>query len=110
MSMHEPGLDRHQWETELQGLEEDLRADPFQGLPELADLVERMLVEVEYDLENPVVLEGEEREVVAEYLAAREIADLVEKGSDQLSPGDVASAIDGLRALAAYVIAERGAN
>jgi hypothetical protein len=79
-------------------------------LPELADLVERMLVEVEYDLENSVVREGEEREVVAEYLAAREIANLVENGSDQVSPGDVASAIDGLRALAAYVIAERSAN
>jgi hypothetical protein len=104
--MQEPGLDRHEWESELQSLEEDLRHDPFQALPDLANLVERMLVEAGYDLTDPVAREGEERDIVAEYVAAREVANLVETGNSQLSPGDVASAIDGLRALADHVLAE----
>ena len=106
MSMQVPGLDRHEWEGVLEGLEDDLRTDPLAALPDLADLVERMLKEADYDLDDPVVREGEEREVVAEYLAAREISDLVESGNDQLSPGDVAAAIEGLRVLARFVIAE----
>jgi hypothetical protein len=106
MSLEEPGLDRHAWESLLEGLGDDLRTDPFAALPDLADLVERMLEEAGYDLDDPVVREGEEREVVAEYLAAREVADLVERGNDQVSPGDVAAAIEGLRALAGFVTAE----
>src|SRR5215210_811524 len=108
--MRDPGLDRHEWESELAALDEDLRDDPFSGLAELADLVERMLVESGYDVEDPVAREGEEREVVAEYLAAREISDLVERGNDQLSPSDVGSAIAGLRAIADYIVAERSAG
>jgi hypothetical protein len=106
MAMQEPGLDRHEWASELESLDEDLHADPYQALPALADLVERMLVEAGYNLADPVVREGEEREVVAEYLAAREVSDLVETGNSQLSPGDVAAAIEGLRTLADYVLAE----
>jgi hypothetical protein len=108
--MHEPGLNRHEWESELELLEEDLHTDPFDALPELADLVEEMLEQTGYDLDDPVAREGEEREIVAEYLAAREISDLVETGNDQLSPGDVAAAIDGLRSIAQYILAERATS
>jgi hypothetical protein len=107
MSMNEPGLTRHEWETLLAGLEDDLHEDPFAALPDLTDLVERMLIEAGYEVVDPVARDGEEREVVAEYLAAREIADLVELGNDDVSPGDVASAIEGLRSVADYVLAER---
>ena len=107
MSM-EPGLDRHDWQSHLEGLDDALRADPFDALAELADLVERMLMEADYDVADPVARDGEEREVVAEYLAAREIADLVEQGNTTISPGDVAQAINGLRAVAEYLIRERG--
>jgi hypothetical protein len=65
-----------------------------------------MLEETGYDLDDPVVREGEEREVVAEYLAAREVSDLVESGNEQVSAGDVGAAIEGLRALADFVLAE----
>jgi hypothetical protein len=88
MAMQEPGLDRHEWGSELESLDEDLHTDPFQALPALADLVERMLDEAGYDLADPVVREGEEREVVAEYRAAREVADLVETGNSRLSPAE----------------------
>jgi hypothetical protein len=104
----EPGLDRHDWQSHLEGLDDDLHADPFDALPELADLVERMLMEADYDVADPVARDGEEREIVAEYLAAREIANLVEQGNTTISPGDVALAINGLRAVADYLVRERG--
>jgi hypothetical protein len=108
MSMHEPGLDRHEWESELQALEDELRDAPAEALAELGDLVQRMLVERGYDLEDPVAREGEEREVVAEYLAARETSDRVERGED-VGPGDVAAAVNGFRAVFDYVVEERAA-
>jgi hypothetical protein len=47
--------------------------------------------------------------VVAEFLAARETMRLVEEGSDDVSPGDVAAAVNGYRAVFEHLIAERGA-
>lgn len=109
MSQHEPGLDRHEWEGVYASLEDDLRDDPRGGLPELADLVERMLEESGFQLDEPVTLEGEERDVVAEYTAAREVSDAVERGDEGVGPGDVASAIDGLRAVYEHLVIERAA-
>ncbi len=105
----EPGLDRHEWESELQTLEPELEDSPADALPELADLVERMLLERGYDVSDPVAREGEEREVVAQYVAAREISDMVERGNEGVGPGDVAAAINGLRAIFDFVVVERGA-
>jgi hypothetical protein len=104
----EPGLDRHEWESELSALEPELETGPRDALPELADLVERMLLERGYDVDDPVEREGEEREVVAEYLAAREVSDRVERSED-VDPGDVGTAINGLRGLFDHLVAEHGA-
>src|SRR5437764_8701393 len=89
--MVEPGLDRHEWESEMQALEDQLGENPAEALPELDALVGRMLEETGYDIADPVVRDGEEREVVAEFLAAREITTLTEKGNDDVGPGDVAA-------------------
>ena len=105
--MYDPGLDLHEWESEWQSLEDDLRTEPIQALPELDGLVARMLEESGYDLTDPVVREGDEREVVAEYLAAHEVVAAAERDSDDLSPGDVAAAINGYRAVYDYVISNR---
>ena len=107
--MYEPGLDRHEWESEWQALEDDLRTDPAQALPEVDRLVARMLEEGGYELTDPVVREGEEREVVAEYLAAHEIVTAVERDSDEVSPGDVAAAINGYRAVFDHLVTTRAA-
>jgi hypothetical protein len=107
MSMDEPGLDRHEWESEMQALEEDLEDSPAEALSELGDLVERMLSERGYNLSDPVARDGDEREVVAEYLAARETSDRVERGDEGVGPGDVAAAINGFRALYEFILAER---
>lgn len=106
--MQEPGLDRHEWETELESLEPELRDSPAEALPELADLVRRMLDERGFDLDDSLVREGDEREIVSEYESAREVADRLERGED-VGPGDVASAINGLRALYDHLISERSA-
>ena len=105
--MYEPGLDRHEWESEWQALEDDLRTDPVQALPEVDRLVARMLQEGAYELTDPVVREGDEREVVAEYLAAHEIVEGVERDSDDVSPGDVAAALNGYRAVFDHLVATR---
>jgi hypothetical protein len=98
MSMQEPGLDRHEWETEFASLEEDLRDDPQAALPQFADLVERMLEEREVE-------DGDE--LVAEFRSARETADRCERG--EADPGDVGAAVEGLRDVYATLLVERGA-
>ena len=105
--MQEPGLSRHEWESEWAALEEELEESPAGALTELDDLVERMLNERGYALDDPVAREGDEREVVVEFLAAREITRLVDEGSDAVSPGDVAAAVNGYRSIYEYLIAER---
>src|SRR5205085_3428193 len=60
MATPEPGLDRHEWESELATLEPQLEGDPASALPGLADLVERMLLERGYQLDEPVTGEGTE--------------------------------------------------
>jgi hypothetical protein len=105
METPEPGLDRHEWESELASIDEDLRDAPVETLPELARLVARMLGERGYDLDDPVARDGDEREVVAEYQAARDVADRVDFAED-VDPGDVADAINGLRSIFDHVIVE----
>ena len=107
--MYDPGLDLHEWESEWGALEDDVRTDPVHALPELDGLVARMLEESGYDLTDPVVREGEEREVVAEYLAAHEIVGAAERDSADLSPGDIAAAINGYRAVFDHLVATRAA-
>jgi hypothetical protein len=107
--MYDPGVDRHEWESEWESLADDLRTDPAQALPELDGLVARMLEESGYDLTDPVVREGEEREIVAEYLAAHEIVQASEGDSDELAPGDVAAAINGYRAVYDHLVTTRAA-
>jgi hypothetical protein len=106
----EPGFDRHGWESEWQALEEQVSDAPSDALPDLDDLVARMLAERGYTVADPVVSEGDEAEVVAEFLAARETMRLVEEGSDDVSPGDVAAAVNGYRAVFEHLIAERGTS
>src|SRR5690348_2712942 len=108
MATPEPGLDRHEWESELASLDDDLHDDPEQTLPELASLVGRMLDERGFDLESPVDSEGDEREVVDAYRAARETADRVNAAED-VDPGDVADAINALRGVFDTVVVERSA-
>jgi hypothetical protein len=102
----EPGLDRHEWESEFASFEDDLAGDPYSALPQFADLVERMLTERGYDVTDTVARAGEEREVVADYLAARETSDRIER-DENVDPGDVAAAINSLREIYDFLLVER---
>jgi hypothetical protein len=108
--MYDPGLNRHEWESEFASLEDGLHDDPAGALPELDSLVARMLEEAGYDLDDPIAREGEEREVISEYAAAHEITRASEAGNDEISSGDVASAINGLRAVYDHLVTTRAAT
>jgi iron uptake system EfeUOB component EfeO/EfeM len=103
--MHDPGLNRHDWGSEWESLEDDLRTDPAHALPELDRLVTRVLEESGYEVTDPVVVEGEEREVIAEYISAHDIVVAVELDASEVSPGDVAAAINGYRAVFDHLVA-----
>ena len=53
MSEATQGDDRHAWESEYADLESDLRTEPLEALPELLDLVERMLDAAGYEEHEP---------------------------------------------------------
>ena len=105
--MYSPGLDLYEWESEWEALEEDLHTDPAQALPELNGLVARMLEDTGYDLTDPIGRDGGERAVVSEYFAAHEIVEAAERDSRDLSPGDVAAAVIGFRAVFDHLVATR---
>jgi hypothetical protein len=92
--MQEPGLDRHQWETEWAELEPLVVDSPSEALSDLDDLVARMLEEVGYptETEDPVDDEGIDPEVLASFRAARETTLAVDRGAD-VDPGDVGAAV-----------------
>ncbi len=102
--MLEPGLDRHEWESRWASLEEDLEDSPRDVLPELDELVNEMLDERGYAIEDPVASEGDERDVVADFLAAREITRLLASNPDAISPGDVALAVNNYREVYEYLL------
>jgi hypothetical protein len=106
--MDDPGETLYDWESEMATLDEELHESPADTLPELDKLLRRMLEESGYDLTDPVVRVGEEREVVTEYLAANEITTALERGADGISAGDVAAAINDYRELFDYLVATHG--
>ena len=107
--MLEPGLDRHEWESRWASLEEDLEDSPRDVLPELDGLVGQMLEERGYALDDPVAREGDDREVIAEFVSARETTQLLRDDPDSVSPGDVGEAVNAYRLLYEYLIEERAA-
>ena len=103
--MSEPGLDRHEWETEWEQLEPDVEDSPAEALHDLDDLIARMLTEAGYPLDtaDPVDDEGVDPEVLISFYAAREITRQVERG-EGVDPGDVAQAVNFYRELYEHLI------
>jgi len=89
-------------------LEPELEHSPAEALPELDRLVERMLTERGFAVDDPVADDGVDPEVLAEFRAARETTRMLEARKD-VGPGDVAAAVNAYRAVYAYLIAKRGA-
>jgi hypothetical protein len=101
--VREPGVDRHEWETEWQALEPLVVDSPAEALPELDDLVERMMLEQGYPVEEERAGEAPEPEVLAEFLEARRLTRLVESG-DAVAPSDIGAAVTGYRNLYEYLL------
>ena len=105
--MVEPGVDRHDWETEWQGLEPLVVDAPAEALPEVDRLIERMLIENGYPTTEEEALDAADPELVAEFLEARRITNLVEAG-ETVDPGDIGAAITGYRSLYELLLGEQG--
>jgi hypothetical protein len=103
--MEDPGLDLHDWETRWQQLQEDAADDPVEALPEIVRLVEQMLRERSFELDEPVTGEGEEPEIVTQFLGARDLAAAAEQGA--VDPEDVEDALDALREVHDYLVEDR---
>ena len=103
--MTDPGLDLHEWETRWSDLQDQAADAPDEALPEVVRLVEEMLLERGYDLENPVVAEGEDPDVVRDFLAARDIARAAE--TTELEAEDVQTALEDLADVHDYLVEER---
>src|SRR5438094_977498 len=104
--MVEPGLDLHEWETAWAQLEEAMEESPLQALPEVHDFVARMLEERQFPIDPIQAPPGEEDELVSTFRAAAEITDLLERGGDAVSLGDVAAAWENYRVVHDTLIAE----
>lgn len=107
--MRDPGLDLHEWTSRYEALEPELRDEPERALPELADLVEDMLRESGFPLEDPVAANAMSPGVLASYRSAREISDQAERGA-AVDPAEIGQAIANLREVYEYLINERPAS
>jgi hypothetical protein len=103
----EPGLDLHEWETQWQQLQDESVDEPAQTLPEIVRLVGTMLRERGFQLEEPVTAEGDDVDIVRNFVAARELAAAAESGS--ADPEDVVVALEDLREIHDYITQDRAA-
>jgi len=101
--VEEPGLDRHEWETEWEGLEPLLEDSPSETLPELDDLIARMMEARGFPLTETVAEDATEPETVREFVEARRIARLVDAG-ERVDPGDIGLAVTAYRNLYRYLL------
>jgi hypothetical protein len=106
--MLEPGLDKHLWESWWQQFDEDVQTSPAEALPELDGLIAQMLEARGYAIDDPVVREGDDRDVVADFLGAREITRAVEQGKE-IEVEDIETAIGNYRELYEFLIEDRAA-
>ena len=103
--MSEPGLDLHEWESQWAQLQEDAADSPDEALPEIVNLIEQMLADRGFDLENPVVVEDESRDIVSDFLAAREISRAAE--TTKIDPEDIQTALENLAEIHDFLVEER---
>jgi len=101
--VQEPGLDKHEWETEWQGLEPLLADSPAEVLPEVDDLVARMMEARGFPLTESPAQDATEPETIREFGEARRITRLVEAG-EAVDPGDIGLAVTAYRNLYRYLL------
>jgi hypothetical protein len=90
--VRDPGLDKHEWETEWRALEAELEGSPAEALSEVGELIERIMRERGIPFDDEVADDGIEVEMLRDYQEARRITQLVERGDD-VDPGDIGAAV-----------------
>jgi len=91
--LRDPGIDRHDFASEWESVWPDVETDPREALPELEDILRRMLERHGYVLdEDDPVSQGDEIEIVAPYESIRELAGVIRDGDD-VDAADLAQAI-----------------
>ena len=91
--VRDPGIDRHDFSSEWESVWPDVETDPREALPELEDILRRMLERHGYVLDDDdPAAQGEEVEILAPYASVHEVADAVRQGED-VDPGDIGQAI-----------------
>lgn len=108
MTAMDRGRELHESETAHAGIEDDLHDDPREALPDLLDLVEGMLRARGIPIDDPVT-EAPTEEITEELELARATVRSLRDGQEVL-PGDVARAVNGLEAIYATLIVERSAT
>jgi hypothetical protein len=101
--MPEPGLDRHEWETEWRGLEPLLIDSPAEALPEVDRLIERLLIARGYPTTEEGARDSVDPKLVAEFLEARRLTSLIESGETD-DPSAISAAITGYRNLYEFLL------
>lgn len=101
--MEEPGIDRAEWISEWEALEEDVRDDPADALSDLDDLVARMMTARGLALAERDGEDAPEHEATREFANARAITRQLDNGDD-VDPGDVAYAVNAYRELYASLL------
>jgi hypothetical protein len=101
--MLEPGIDRHQWESEWGVIDPLLRESATEALAEADDLVARMMEARGFPLEEREGEDATEPETVREYVEAHRIMQQVDSG-ESYDPGDIALAVEAYRNLYAYLL------
>jgi hypothetical protein len=104
----EPGLDLHDWESEWQQLEPLVRDSPTEALPELHDLIVRMLQEREILDEDLVAREGADPELLASYAAGKEVVDRLDR-AETVDPSDIGNVIQEYRGIYEHLTSQRAA-
>jgi N-acetyl-anhydromuramyl-L-alanine amidase AmpD len=103
--MTDPGLDLQDWDTRWTDLQDQAADAPDEALPEMVRLVQEMLAERGYDIDNPVVEENEDPDITRSFLAAREIALAAE--TSKVEAEDIQTAIDDLTDIYDYLVEDR---
>jgi hypothetical protein len=101
--VQEPGLDRHDWETEWEALEPELADSPAEALGDVDDLVARMMEARGFPLTETAADDMSEPETVREFVEARRITRLVDAG-ETVDPGDIGLAATAYRNLYHYLL------
>src|SRR5581483_6833158 len=90
-SVHEPGLDQHEWRTQWEALEPDLADSPAEALPEVGRLIDEMLDDRGYEVAS-------DPEIDRELEIAREIVQRLDAG-ETVDPGDLGMAVNAYRSV-----------